>query len=77
MAHEDDDTSATANAVVTLLPAAILLVILAIFAFANSQEVTVDLVVTETEAPLALVLLVTAVIGALIASLVRFQRRHL
>lgn len=76
MAHEDDQTNTATNTIVTLLPAAILLVILAIFAFANSQKVTVDLIVTETEAPLVLILLVTAIVGALIASLVRFQRRH-
>ena len=81
MAHEEDvhdDTtgSATDSTIVRLLPAAVLLVILIVFATANSQKTTVDLIFTETSAPLALVLLVTAVLGALIASLVRFQRRH-
>lgn len=78
MAHEDDDHngSAAASTIVTLLPAAVLLVILVVFATANSQKTTVDFLITEAEAPLALVLLVTAVVGALIASLVKFQRRH-
>lgn len=78
MAHENDDTSGSgAPAMLRLLPAAVLLVVLVVFALANRQDITVDLVVTETTAPLSLVLLVTAIVGALIASLVRFQRRHL
>ena len=78
MAHEDDDnhTGAGAATLLRLLPAAVLLVILVVFATANSQKTTVDLVFTEATAPLVLVLLVTAVVGALIASLVKFQRRH-
>ena len=76
--HEDvhDDGGSGAASLLRLLPAAVLLVILVVFATANSQKTTVDFLVTETEAPLALVLLVTAVAGALIASLVKFQRRH-
>lgn len=79
MAHEEDDIhhdSGAASVIVRLLPAAVLLLILVVFAVSNSQKTTVDFLVTETEAPLALVLLVTAVVGALIAALVKFQRRR-
>lgn len=59
-----------------LVPAAILLIVLVVFALANTDDTEVDLLVTDTEAPLIVVLLATAVVGALIASLLRFRRRR-
>lgn len=54
----------------------ILVGVLVVFCLANTQKVTVDFLATETEAPLILVLVVTAVVGALLGALLRFSRRH-
>lgn len=52
-------------------PPAVLAAILLAFALANTQRTTVDFVFTEQRAPLFLVLLVTALLGAVVGALVR------
>lgn len=59
-----------------LVPAAVLAIVLLVFGLANTDDTEVDLLVTDTEAPLIVVLLATAIVGALIASLLRFRRRR-
>lgn len=59
-----------------LIPAAILVVALLGFGFANTESTTVDFLFTETDAPLIVVLLATAVVGAVIGALLRRRRRH-
>jgi uncharacterized integral membrane protein len=58
-----------------LVVAAVLVIVILAFAFVNTESTTVDFVVTEAEAPLIVVLLATAVVGAVIAALLR-RRRH-
>lgn len=65
-----------AGDVVRALPALVLAVVVVVFALANTQKTEVDFVVADTRAPLFLVLLATAMVGALIASLVRFRRKR-
>lgn len=82
MAHDDDQTSTSSQAktgvgdIVRILPAAILVVLLVIFAFSNTQKTSVDLIFTTKTLPLWAVLLVTAVVGAIIAALIKFKRNH-
>lgn len=57
-------------------PSALLLIILVWFVLANTQEVTVRWLVWTTEAPLIVVLVVTAVVGALITLLMQRRGRR-
>ncbi|MBV9953407.1 MAG: LapA family protein [Acidimicrobiia bacterium] len=59
-----------------LIPAAILLALLVAFGVANTDKTHIDLIVTDTDAPLFVVLIVAAVVGALISALLRFRRKH-
>lgn len=59
-----------------LVPVVVLLVALGAFAAANTQKTKIDYVFGDTSAPLILVLLATAVVGALIAALLRFRGKH-
>lgn len=72
----DDEPGVRARDLIHLAPAFVLVVVLVVFSLANTQRTRVDLVVTDVRAPLVLVLLATAVLGALISALVRFRRRH-
>jgi len=74
--HGHSDSRSSVGTVMRAIPAAVLLIALVVFAAANTDETEVDLVFTDTEAPLFVVLLGTAVVGALIASLLRFRRKH-
>ncbi|MGI8709706.1 MAG: lipopolysaccharide assembly protein LapA domain-containing protein [Acidimicrobiales bacterium] len=78
--HEEDrrssDSAVGAGDIARLVPAAILLVILVLFVVANTQKVEVDFLFADTEAPLIVVLLATAVVGAVLVGLVKFRRRH-
>lgn len=57
------------------LPAAILVIALVAFALDNRGKVKVGFVFTEKRVPLVFVLLATAIIGALVAALLRHRRR--
>ena len=57
-------------------PSALLLAILVWFVLANTQEVTVRWLFWTTEAPLIVVLVVTAVVGALITLLMQRRGRR-
>jgi uncharacterized integral membrane protein len=78
--HQDDDGQSTheshAGDLAKLLPALIVAAALTVFAFANTQTTTVDLVFTTKRAPLIVVLAITAVAGAVVVALLRFRRRH-
>jgi uncharacterized integral membrane protein len=78
MANDSDAQANESHAgeLAKLIPALILVGVLVVFCLANTQKVTVDFLATETEAPLILVLVVTAVVGALLGALLRFSRRH-
>ncbi len=52
-------------------PPGVLAAILLVFALVNTQSTTVDFVFTEQRAPLFLVLLLTALLGAVVGALVR------
>lgn len=71
---EDDEGGRSAGDVIRLIPAVVLVIVVVAFALANTQKVTVDFLFTETDTPLILVLLATAVVGAIIAALVRWRR---
>lgn len=79
MARDDTTTSTNGGLapaeVARLVVAAVLVIVVLTFGFVNTESTTVDFVVTEAEAPLIVVLLATAVAGAVIAGLVR-RRRH-
>ena len=62
----------TARIVAVLVPA----VLLAIFALVNTDEVQVDFVVTDRRAPLIIVILVSAVLGAIIGFVARYLMRR-
>lgn len=74
--NNGSSSSVGAGDIARLVPAAVLLIILVLFVVANTQKVTIDFLFTEKKLPLILVLLGTAVIGALMASLIKFRRRH-
>lgn len=83
MAHDAQQPSATqqvgtgAGDVVRLLPALLLIIVLIVFALANTQNVRVDLLVgDEKELPLILVMLISAVVGVIVTGLIKFTRRH-
>ncbi len=64
-----------AGAVLRHVPAAILVIVLVAFALDNRRKVKVGFVFTDERVPLIFVLLATAVIGALVAALLRRRRR--
>lgn len=82
MAHDDQQTSMTGEVgagigvFVRLIPAIVLILALVLFAFSNTQKTSVDLIFTTKTLPLWAVLLVTAVVGAVIAGLISFKRKH-
>ncbi len=82
MAHDDQSPSTSSQAktgagdIVRFVPAAVLVLLLVVFAFSNTQKTSVDLIFTTKTLPLWAVLLVTAVVGAIIAALVKFKRNH-
>lgn len=55
---------------------AVLLVLIVLFAAANTEEREVDYLVDSAEIPLIWVMLGSAVVGAIIAALLRRRRRH-
>ncbi len=79
MARDDrqtsDDSGLSTADLARLIPAAVLVIALLTFGFVNTESTTVDFVFTEAEAPLIVVLLATAVVGAAIAALARRRRR--
>lgn len=56
--------------------AAVLLVLVVIFVLENRKKVKVRLIVPEVDQPLWITLLIAAVLGALIAALLRRRRQH-
>jgi uncharacterized integral membrane protein len=82
MAHDDQQPSTSHQAklgagdILRILPAAILVVLLVIFAAVNTDQTKVNLLFATKTLPLWIVLLVTAVVGAIIAALVKFKRNH-
>ncbi len=71
---QDNRTDVSAGDLIKLVPAAVLVILLIGFGAANTQKVTVDFLFTEEQAPLIIVLLATALVGAIIAALVRWRR---
>ena len=70
----DDEGGVSAGDLARYVPAAVLAIALIAFGLANTEKTKVDYLFGNTEAPLILVLLVTAIVGALIAALVRWRR---
>lgn len=57
-----------------LVVAAVLVVLLVLFGIANTGDATVDYLVGDSDAPLIIVMLLSAILGALIAALVHRRR---
>jgi uncharacterized integral membrane protein len=76
-ASEQRASRTTAGQVFRVLPAAIVVVALAVLAVANTQQTKIHLVFRTVQAPLFAVLLISAVAGGLLASLLRLRRHHL
>lgn len=75
MANEEKNESTTSSTdVIKLLPPVVLLIVLVAFGFANTEKTEINFLFTKTEAPLILVLAATAVVGAVIAALIRWRR---
>lgn len=70
-----DEGGISAGDVARLAPPVVLALLVLAFGLANTRSTRIDFLVTETEAPLIVVLLATAVVGALIAALLRRRRR--
>ena len=66
------DTAHTVRIVLAVL----LAVALVALAAANTDDVHVDYLVGDTDAPLVVVVAASALVGALIAALVRVRRHH-
>ena len=74
---DDTETPSPVRSVgetIKLVVSALILLALVLFGVANSDDVPVDLLVTDTDLPLILVILGSAVAGALIAALLRRRR---
>lgn len=56
-------------------PPVVLAIVVIAFAVANTKRVKVNFLVTDARAPLIVVLLATAVVGALIGALLRRRRK--
>lgn len=56
--------------------AGILLVVVVVFVVENTDKVSVRLIFPKVEVPLAVALLIAAVLGALISALLRLRRKH-
>jgi uncharacterized integral membrane protein len=54
----------------------LLFVLVIVFIIENSRQVKIRLIVPEVKAPLYVAILISAVLGALIASLLRCRRRR-
>lgn len=54
--------------------AGLLLVLVVVFIVENSRQVTVRLIIPEVKAPLYVPILIAAVLGGLIAALLRYRR---
>jgi uncharacterized integral membrane protein len=54
----------------------LLFVITVIFILENTRSVTVRLIIPEVQAPLAVPIVLAAVLGALVAWLLRYRRRR-
>lgn len=72
---DDQTTSGSGNRdLLRHLPAAVLVLILVAFAIDNRRDVTVGFVFADEKVPLVLVLLATAIVGALVGALLRRRR---
>lgn len=71
---QNNEHNISSTGMIKLVLAAILLILLIAFGFANTEKTEVDFLFTEAEAPLVLVLGATAVVGAIIAALIRWRR---
>ena len=65
----DLSSDRSAQDTLRLIVAGVLVILLALFVLMNTDKTRVDFVVTDTELPLFIVLLGTAVVGALISHL--------
>ncbi|WCO67165.1 LapA family protein [Iamia majanohamensis] len=72
--HEVSSSTATIGQAVKLVIAVVILLALVALAVANSDEVPVDWLLGDTDLPLIVVILGSAVAGALIAALLRRRR---
>jgi uncharacterized integral membrane protein len=54
----------------------LLFVLVVVFIVENSRQVKIRLLIPEVKAPLYVAILIAAVLGALIAALLRLRRRH-
>jgi uncharacterized integral membrane protein len=66
----------TARHVFRVLPAAVVVVALVVLAVANTQQTKIHLLFRTVQAPLFAVLLISAVAGSLLASLLRLRRHQ-
>lgn len=72
--HEVTSSTKTIGETVKLAVAALILIALVLLGVANSDEVRVDWVVGDADLPLIVVILGSAVAGAMVAALVRRRR---
>ncbi|MCW2621795.1 MAG: hypothetical protein JWL64_1397 [Frankiales bacterium] len=71
-----ENTTRSKKDTARLVAGIVLLVLLVLFAVANSDKTTIDFLVADVDIPLILVLLVTAVVGAAVWELFRFLFRR-
>lgn len=73
--NKADDTDVGLN-LVRIVPPILIGAVLIVFFLANTDSVKINFLVTEAEAPLIVILLVTALLGAVLGWFVRFLRRR-
>lgn len=71
---EGTQSGTSAGDLARLVPAAVLAIVLIAFAVANTKRVKVNFLVADARAPLIVVLLATAVVGAVIGALLRRRK---
>ena len=73
--NKADDTDVGQN-LVRIVPPILIGAVLIVCFLANTDSVEINFLVTEAEAPLIVILLVTALLGAVLGWFVRFLRRR-
>ncbi len=73
---ETQSAMPSGGALLRLLPLLLLVAAVAAFALANTESTEVNFLFTEAQAPLIVVLLATAVVGAVIGVLLRHSMRR-
>ncbi|MBA3282417.1 MAG: LapA family protein [Acidimicrobiia bacterium] len=72
---EGTENRFSAGDLARVAPAVVLAIVLIAFAVANTKRVKVNFLVADAKAPLIVVLLATALVGAVIGALLRRRRR--